>query len=92
MPLKKLLSNTPNFHIQANTSRLPTSYQAHLFARAENEQRGKFFYVNRGDLIIILVLQVGVKHILIIYSLQVTIFDWSFSYYPWIKTAFDVKN
>ena len=48
MPLKKLLVLTPNFCIQANTSRLPTSYPANLFAW------GRLFYVHRGALIIAL--------------------------------------
>ena len=43
MPLKKLLAYTPNFRIQANTSRLPTSYPVHLFARSENEHWEVFF-------------------------------------------------
>ena len=55
--------------MEANTSKLPNSYPAHLFAtrklfftmHAENEHWGRFFYVNRGALVIALILKVGLR-------------------------------
>ena len=44
MPLKNPLAYIPNFRIQANSARLPTSYPADfvfLTMRAENEERGR---------------------------------------------------
>ena len=92
MSLKKLLAYTQNFRIQANTSRLPTSYPAHLFGRAENEPWGRCFYVDKGTLIIAFTLMVGVNNTLIIYPLQIAIFNLNFYGYLWIKTVFDVDN
>ena len=42
MPLKKLLAYTPNFRIQTNTARLPTSYSA-VFLHALRTSSGGGF-------------------------------------------------
>ena len=60
--------------------------------RTENKQWRTVFYVNRGALIIALILKIRFKNILKIYPLQVAIFNWIVPEYLWIKTIFDVEN
>ena len=59
--------------------------------RTENKQWRTVFYVNRGALIIALILKIRFKNILKIYPLQVAIFNWIVPEYLWIKTIFDVE-
>ena len=59
---------------------------------AENKQWRTVFYVNRGTLIIALILKIRFKNIFKTYRIQVTIFNWIVSEYLWIKTIFDVEN
>ena len=96
--LKKLLAHTPNFRMQANTSRLSTSYSAHLFATRKlflqyalrTSSGGGFFRLIEE--VIALISKIGVKSILKIYPIQVAIFNWNFSVYLWVRTVIDVEN